>query len=373
MGRNTKDQMTPMERAKAMARGEEVDRLPCNPNVANGVARVYGCKISEFNTSGKTLAAAQIASYRRFQYDGVRIFTDLFTWAEAMGAEVVCPEDNTADLLTPAVTDITLENCERLRPLNPYTDGRLPVHLEAMKYLVDEVGDEVGCSAGVVGPFTNACFLIGVENMLRFCLKKPELVHKLCQVSLESAIAYADAAIDIGLSPTISEPMSSCTVVSPHIFDVFSKPYLSKLVSHIQDRGKPITMHICGQTADIWEDIADMGVAGFSIDNVASILDCKAKIGHKTKILGNVDPGMTMFMGTPAQVRLETLKCIRDGYDSPKGFVPMSGCSLPVDTPFSNIDAMMDTVSEVGYPVALEKLEELIEDAEKKVSQEQEQ
>ena len=42
MESNKKIQMTPKERATAMAKGEEVDRLPCNPNVANGVARVYG-------------------------------------------------------------------------------------------------------------------------------------------------------------------------------------------------------------------------------------------------------------------------------------------------------------------------------------------
>lgn len=47
MESNKKIQMTPKERATAMAKGEEVDRLPCNPNVANGVARVYGCKISD--------------------------------------------------------------------------------------------------------------------------------------------------------------------------------------------------------------------------------------------------------------------------------------------------------------------------------------
>jgi len=27
-----------------------------------------------------------------------------------------------------------------------------------------------------------------------------------------------------------------------------------------------------------------------------------------------------------------------------------SGCSLPTDTPFSNIHAMMDAVREIGYP-----------------------
>ena len=56
------DTMTPAERGAAIAQGKPADRLPCNPNVANGVARVYGCKISEFNHDAKTLAAAQPSS-----------------------------------------------------------------------------------------------------------------------------------------------------------------------------------------------------------------------------------------------------------------------------------------------------------------------
>ena len=97
------DTMTPLERAAAIAQGKPADRLPCNPNVDNGAARVFGCKISQFNTDPKVLAQAQIATYRRFGYDGVRVFTDLSP-GEAMGATVIAPEDHTVDLAKPAVT-----------------------------------------------------------------------------------------------------------------------------------------------------------------------------------------------------------------------------------------------------------------------------
>lgn len=354
------DEMSPAERAAAIAKGEAVDRLPCNPNVANGVARVYGCKISEFNSDAKTLAKAQIASYRHFGYDSVRIFTDLFTWCEAMGAEVYFPEDDTADLLRPAISDV--KDIDKLHPADPYKDGRLPIHLDAMKYLIDEVGTKVGCSGGVVGPFTNAFFLMGVDNTLKMLTKNPEAVHKLCRISLETCKNFAAAVIDLGLTPTISEPMSSCTVVSPRTFREFSAPYLKELVDFIKSRGKGVVMHICGQTNKIWQDIADMGVVGFSIDNVASLTECKEKIGNQVKIMGNVDPGGVVYSGSPLDVRLKTLEGLRECYDSPKGYMPMSGCSLPVETPFENIDSMMDTIREVGYPVKPEKIDTMIAD-----------
>lgn len=360
-----KDLMTPMERAKALGKGESVDRLPCNPNIANGVARIYGCKISEFNTSGKTIAEAQIASYRKFGYDGVRVFTDLFPWAEAMGAKIVFPEDNTADLLEPAINNVNdikeLENrINNLKEINPYKDGRLPIHIDAMKYLVEQVGDEVPCSGGVVGPFTNSFFLVGVPTMTKLMFKNPELVHKLCEISLKSCINYVEAIIACGLTPTISEPMSSCTVVSPKHFREFSLPYLKRLIEFINSKGKGVTLHICGKTDPIWDDVVDINISGLSIDNIADIEQCKEKVGNKVKILGNIDPATIMYSGKPKEVREEVIKCVQRAWDSPKGYVIMSGCSLPVETPVENIEAMMDAAREIGYPITMEKLNQLL-------------
>lgn len=356
-----RDELTPVQRAAAIAKGEGVDRMPCNPNIANGVARVYGCKISDFNTDPVAIAKAQMATYERFGSDSLRIFTDLFTWPEAMGAKVICPEDDTVDLLEPAIHDIS--EIGKLRPADPLKDGRLPVHVEAMKYLKEYADGIVGCSAGVCGPFTLAFFLIGVDKMLKMCRKDPESVHKLCRIALETCKNYAAVAMEIGLNPTISEPMSSCTVVSPKVFRELSLPYLKELVEFIQAGGYNPVIHICGQTDRIWQDCADLGIAGWSIDNVASIADCKAAVGDKCKIMGNVDPGSIMFAGTPLDVRIGTLQSLKAGWDSPKGFMVMSGCSLPVDTPFENVDAMMDTVREVGYPVSEDKIDAMLEEA----------
>lgn len=354
-----KDDLTPMERAKLLAEGRDVDRLPCNPNIANGVARIYGCKISDFNREAKTIARAQIKSYEEFGSDSLRIFTDLFTCAEAMGAKVIAPDDDTADLLEPAIKDI--KDIGKLKVANPYKDGRLPVHLDAMKYLKEYSKGEIGCSAGVVGPFTNAFFLYGINETLKLIHKDPESLHKLCRISLETSKAYAKAAIDIGLSPAISEPMSSSTVIGPKVFRKFSLPYLKELVEFIKDNGSNCVIHICGQTNLIWNDIADLGVGGFSIDNVASLTDCKNDIGGRIKILGNVDPASVMYIGSENYVKIKTLECILEGYDSDKGYVVMSGCSLPTETPPRNIRAMVDAVREVGYPVNPDKVNSLIE------------
>lgn len=345
-------EMTPLERFAAYGRGERIDRLPCVPIVGNTAARIIGVKVSEFRGNGKLIADAQITAYRRFGYDVIRIFTDLYTQAEAMGATVHYPEDETAYLADPAITD--LSEIDALRPANPYRDGYLPQHLEAMRRTVDEVGTEVPVTGAITCPFTNASFLIGAEALVRLTLKNPEAVHRLCRVSLETSLRYAEAVLDAGCTPSLTDAMSSTTVISPRQFREFSYPYLKELIDFIHGRGKSVTLHICGKTNKIWKTMADAGADCISIDNAADLGEAKRTVGGRVRIMGNVRPSETMLQGSPADVRREVRECVAKAWDSPRGYIVASGCSLPTETPFANIQAMMDAVAEIGWPVELE-------------------
>lgn len=349
------DQMTPIERLTAYSKGEPVDRLPCVPIVGNTAARVINARISEFRGNGKLIAKAHIEAYKLFRYDIIRIFTDLYTQAEAMGAKVHYPSDETAYLEEPAIKDIS--EIDSLSPADPYKDGNLPHHIEAMKIAVEELGREVTVTGALTGPFTNASFLIGTEKLVKLMLREPDKVHKLCQISLETNLRYAKAIIDAGCTPSLTDAMSSCTVISPKQFKEFSYPYLKRLIEYIHSRGKSVTLHICGKTKKIWEQMVEAGADCISIDNDANLLEAKHKVGDKVRLMGNVKPSEIMLQGTAADVRKAVFQCIRQAHDNSKGYIVASGCSLPTETPFENIHAMMDAVREVGYPVNEDILE----------------
>jgi uroporphyrinogen decarboxylase len=346
--------MTPIERGAAYARGAEIDRLPCVPIVGNTAARVIGVKVSEFRGNGPLIAKAQIAAYRKFGYDNIRIFTDLYTQAEAMGATVFYPEDETAYLQKPAISDE--RDIHRLKPADPKSDGNLPQFLEAMKITFEEVGGEVPVTGALTGPFTNASFLIGAERLARLTIQNPAAVHALCELSLESNLRYAEAILDIGCAPSLTDPMSSGTVISRNNFEAFSLPYLKRLISYIHGRGKFVTLHICGKTGKIWDLMADAGADCLSIDNEASLADAKQSVGRRVRLMGNVRPSEIMLEGSTEDVARAVRECVKQAHDSPKGFVVASGCSLPTETPFENIRAMLDSVREIGYPVNIGQL-----------------
>jgi len=348
------DSMTPLERFARYAEGDSIDRLPCVPIVGNTAARVTGVKISQFRGDGRLIADAQIASYRRFGYDVIRVFTDLYTLAEAMGARVHYPEDETAYLAEPAISSI--DSISQLQPVKPLLDGNLPSHLEAMKRVVDEVGAEVPVTGAVTCPFTTASFLIGAESLVRLTIKNRAAVHQLCEVALESAIRYSAAIIASGCTPSLTDPMSSSTVIGPRQFKEFSYPYLKRLIDFIHSHGKPVTLHICGKTEKIWQDMADAGADCVSIDNDASLSGAVEDVGGRVRIMGNVHPSDIMLQGGPDDVQRAVFDCVAQAGRSPKGYIVASGCSLPTETPFANIEAMMNAVREIGWPIAPEKL-----------------
>ena len=344
-----KDEMTPLERYAALNVGKEIDRLPCVPIVGNTAARVIGVKISDLRQSGGNIARAHIAAYRLFGYDNIRIFTDLYVLAEAMGAKVHYPEDETAYLESPAIAD---ENgIHALSPADPVKDGRLPAFLDAIKITLDAVGNEVPVTGALTCPFTTASFLIGTEKIARMTRQNPEALHRLCEVSLQSALNYAKAVIDAGASPSLTDPMSSGTVVSRGVFETFAYPYLKRLIGYIHGMGKAVTLHICGKTNRIWDLMADAGADCVSIDDEASLEEAKNSVGNRVRLMGNVPPSDIMLLGSREDVKQATIDCVKAAHDSPKGLIVASGCSLPTETPFENIHQMLDTVREIGYPV----------------------
>ena len=351
-----KDLMTPVERAKALSEGRPVDSLRCVPSISNTTARVIGVKVSELRSSGETLARATVATYRKFGFDTVRVFTDLYVQPEAMGAKVRVPLDETAHLDSPAIT--TIEEIGRLTPHDPHRDGQLPALLEATRRTLEAIGQEVPVTCGLEGPFTLASLLAGAENISRWMLRKPEAVHQLLGLAYEACCRLADAIIDLGSAPSLTCAMSSSTVISPRHFQEFSQPYLTRLVAHIKSRGiASVGLHICGKTAPIWQGMADTGASCLSIDNMAHLDEAKAAVGDRVCLMGNIPPAEVLLQGTPYDVRATARKCIREAWDNPKGFILASGCSLPTETPFANIEAMLDAAREVGWPVNPESLQ----------------
>ncbi|AKN31757.1 uroporphyrinogen decarboxylase [Clostridium carboxidivorans P7] len=345
------DEMTPKERAAAINSGKPFDRIQCCPLMGEVGAKFIGVKISKLCFDYKLMVDTEINSYKTFGFDGAGIGPNLFGIAEAMGTTLAYPDNDMPYIDIPFLKNY--DDIKKLIPVNPHKDGRLPLFLEACKIINEKIGSEVGVSSGLGGPFTTAASLRGTDVFLRDIIKNPEWVHKLLEISTESIFNYIDAVSDIGVKPSLAEPVASLTVISPKQFRTFVKPYLKKCVDKIIERwGSGPSIHICGNTKGIWEDIADTGAQVISVDNVVDMEEVKNSVGNRSIIMGNVKPIDTVCFGGKEEIFNEVKECIKKSYDSPKGFILSTGCKIPMKTSKENVELFMQAARTYGkYPI----------------------
>lgn len=350
-----KEQMTPKERMEAFSQGKPIDHLPLVPDFGVTMSDFIGATTKEYYYSAQVMADTEVALFNRLRHDSVGISTTLRGMAEAMGTEIIYPDDNISQLGKPIVQ--TPEDVERLHIIDPWKDGKLHLFLEAMILVREKIGDEASIGASMTAPFSVCASVIGTENLLRWMRKKPEVVHQVMRIITDCNEAYIKALADLGFSTGFCDPVSSTSLLKKSQFEEFSLPYFRENIEHVHRymHSKP-TVHICGKSRELWQDMVEAGIGNFSIDNCEDLAVAKAEMGDRVTITGNVPPVDVMYLGTPEDVRNSVKTCIEKAWDSPQGFILSTGCQIPKGTPFANIEAFMEAGREFGtYPLQWQK------------------
>lgn len=350
--------MTPRERMDAFSRGEEIDRVICIPDMGVTMVPFIGAKASDYYHSAELMAELEIALFERLHHDSVGISTSLRGVAEAMGAKVGYPDYNISYLLEPAVKSV--DEIEYLKVPDPLKDGILPILIEAIRLTRDALIDKVDVSASMSGPFSVAASVVGTENLMKWMIKYPEKIHTLMEIVAEANNRYIEEVAKLGVSIGFADPVSSTSLISPKQFREFSLPALQKNVDKIKETtGSAPSIHICGKSKEIWEDVVNTGISNFSIDNVEDLEEAKEIMGDRVVITGNVPPVDVMHLGTKEDISKSVKECIKKGHDSKNGYILSTGCQIPMHTPMENIEMFMEAGSIYGkYPIDVELLME---------------
>ncbi|BBB89597.1 MAG TPA: uroporphyrinogen decarboxylase family protein [Methylomusa anaerophila] len=351
------DEMTPRERLEAVLTGKPYDRVPCSINASHQAGKLAGINHWESYFSAEYTARTQIEAHRVFGAESVGTGPGLHGIAEAAGSKVVYPKAENSPYITEhAVRQYT--DLDRLEIPDPWTRGRLPVHLNALQILGERLGESVPVVSNVGGPFTAAANIRGTEAFLRDLYHNPKFVHRLLKFALDSTVVYVKEAAKLGATINIADPTASATLISPKQFREFAFPYLRDLTRIVTElTGKAPSLHICGNTKKIWQDMADTGAGILSLDDTVDLAAAKQEVGGRVAILGNVKPTATMYLGTPDDVIRDAKECLRKAHDNPKGYILALGCGMPLGAPVENIHAIFRAAREYGrYPIDPERL-----------------
>ena len=340
MYKEFKDEMTPKERMTAFAKGQPIDRLPVVPDMGVTMAGFLGHTTNEYYTDSDVIAETEIALFERFRHDSVGVSTTLRGMAEAMGSVLNYPHDSITNLKEPAVK--TEADIEKLAPVNPNKDGKLPILLEALCKIRDRIGDVADIGASMTAPFTVAASVLGTEVLLRWMVKKPEALHRLMKIITANNREYIKALGKLGFSTGFCDPVSSTSVIKLKHYREFSLPYFRENVQDVITycNSHP-TVHICGKSRELWEDVMETGIGNFSIDNCEDLTEAKNIMGHKVMITGNVPPVDALYLGNEEIIRKAVRYCVQKGWDNTCGYILCTGCQIPKGTKIENIDAFM--------------------------------
>ena len=350
--------MNSYDRFFATLQGKPVDCFAVTPYDGNFCIAQAGAEISECYTSGKKLAEAQIRAWEKTGQDVVVAQSDQYYIPEALGVKTRYSKGALPEVIKPAID--SLDDVDKLRPIDPSHDGRCHVYIEAVRLLADHFKKEVPIRAPGAGAFTIAGHLMGINQYITEIAsaeadddqKSIERIIKMIEVCYESHYRYCEECVKAGASIVQSaDSLASLNMISPHIYEKYAFPFEKRFFERIDKLKKDYNfvtlLHICGNNTLIAEKLMATGCDILEVDYQIDLAYYKKLAGDKVCLMGNLNPAGALFRGTPAEVETEAFEAIskagRGGH-----FLLGSGCEVAVQAPLENILAMVKAGHSLG-------------------------
>jgi uroporphyrinogen decarboxylase len=346
--------LTGRDRVTAAYKGTFADCVPAYPIAGSFAGCLDGLSIEEYCTNPKKAAKAMLNYYDRYRPDIMVAFNDLAKEAEALGCRV-----KYSDYVVPSIDRHVLQEDKGLLAKfevpDPYKAGRLPAFLEQCEVL-SAAKFPSGLGAVLVGPWTIAMLLRNPELMCLDTIDDPEFVHELMRFSTEYAKRFGDAVLGTKIGLSYADPTASCSLVGPETYREFIKPYHQDMVNYFKAKKVGTTIHICGTTHQIHEDLVDVGFVAITIDLDQQAdprlkvdqLDKLVTLGNQRNVVGVGNVDATIFeRASKAEIYAEVKRCI-DTVGKRSRFVLSTSCELPPRADPNCVQWFMDAAREYG-------------------------
>lgn len=266
---------------------------------------------------------------------------DLSVEAEAFGSEI---RYSAADIPTVCKTLIQSEEAAKALQIPGVGAGRSGICVDGIKKACQKIQDRP-VFAGMIGPYSLAGRLLDMTEVMILCYECPEMVETVLEKVTDFLIQYALAFKKAGANGVmIAEPAAG--LLSPPLIAEFSNTYVKKIMEAVMDDEFLIIYHNCGNVTPLLSQIKQLEAPIYSFGNAVNLEEVLKVMPDDKLIMGNIDPAGILKNATPKEVAEKTEELLKR-CGRYKNFVPASGCDIPPQTPFENIDIFFKTVS--GY------------------------
>lgn len=337
------ESFNPRELVRRALAGEPVPRVPTGPLAVHFCAGLAGHSLRRYSTDAGALAESVVRYHERFRPDAVWVSADTWVSAEAMGAAVGSDlENQPLGGIGPALVR-TAADVDRLPGPDPSAQGRYPRMLDAVRRVRRALGDGVYVVACFDQyPFSLAAALMGVDEIMLRLFDDPPMVRALMARCADYSVAYGTTLAEAG-ADLLSGGDSPAGLLGPELYAEYALPFERDVVSRLQARtGRPVSLHICGDARPLLAGMASTGADVLEVDHLVDLGAACAAVGPGVGLWGNLDPVGVLAQGTPEQVSAAARKARATVRAAGHGrFVLSSGCTLAVETPAANLEALL--------------------------------
>jgi len=330
------------EKVLELLEGKRNDEILCFSGMGNVTTegmKQTGVKFAESHTDPHKMAELAASTYKLFGFECAIVPFDVAIEAEILGCPInFYTQIDPQEILYPTVKEKNIAAASDVKIPNDMTNaGRLPVVIEALNLLKEDIGDKVPIGTYIMGPFTIAGQTMELNDLLKLCLKKPEQVDEILKIYAGFVIRLAETLFAAGADYiNIREMGATSDVLRPALFRKLVEPHLKSIFGGA--RG-PMILHICGKSNGIMDAMNGCGARALSVDQKNDLRETRNTIGPEPILLGNFDPYNILVKGTPEDVENAVRDCVQGGVDA-----IWPGCDIWPTVPKENMETLMRAV-----------------------------
>lgn len=309
------------------------DKSKTVPILSFPSTQLLGISVRELISSSENQAKGMAAIAKRCPIGASLNMMDLSVEAEAFGAQILF-----SDHEIPTVIKGIVANAQQIAALEvpAIGAGRTAIYIDGVKKAKERITD-IPVFCGVIGPYSLAGRLYDMTQLMMDCYDTPEAIHTLLEKCTQFIIAYIQAFRAVGADGVIlAEPAAG--LLSPDLCGEFSSPYVKRIVEQTATDDFVFVYHNCGgSTPSLVESLLSIDADVYHFGNAIDLAQMAAQIPQDKIIMGNLNP-VEFRSATPESIRAQA-KTIQDACAAFPHFMLSSGCDIPADSKWENIDA----------------------------------
>jgi len=328
--------MTPKKRVMAAILGGRVDRVPATAvcqTATHDQMEAVGAHWPEAHLNAEKMAKLAGAAYSLTGLKTARVPFDQAVEAEALGGRMEIKGE------IPAIVEHLRDFSELRIPENFLELGRVPVVLDAVERLSEDLGEELPVMAGIIGPFSVATQIFDPSDMLKWTLTRQRESSEVLSALVDPLIDYANELTRRGADVIVVEDMFSSQLGSK-VFRAVAMEPLKRLVDGIKN---VVVIHMCGNITKMVSDVIEVGADGLSIAKETDLSVAVRSARGKTAVIGNIDPVSDLMFKGGSAVEAAVRAAIEGGVD-----LVAPGCSLAPGTSIENIKQLVSQTQRYG-------------------------